>query len=271
MISLKGNLFFLGKIECLTGLHIGGSGEKFEIGGVDSPVIRDPYSNFPYIPGSSIKGKARMMLELLNGRIDQSGKPHKCVNVNCEICRLFGTSADTSESGPGRMIFRDAYPDSDTIRKWKTLESELIYTELKPENTINRLTSSANPRFLERVIKGSRFNFEMVFSLYEGKHSKPDQDLIEQALTSLKLIEDSNLGGSGSRGYGKIRFHLLELPIYYSRKNYQEGIAKLSKVPDHDEIDESKFKKLSEFIEEDINKIKKMIEENDLIQEEKGD
>ena len=46
-----------GTIEVLSGLHIGGSDAFAAIGAIDSPVIRDAYTDYPMIPGSSLKGK----------------------------------------------------------------------------------------------------------------------------------------------------------------------------------------------------------------------
>jgi CRISPR-associated protein Csm3 len=46
-----------------TGLHIGGGGENLDIGGLDKPVVRDPLTLQPYLPGSSIKGKLRAIFE----------------------------------------------------------------------------------------------------------------------------------------------------------------------------------------------------------------
>ncbi|HPN39739.1 MAG TPA: type III-A CRISPR-associated RAMP protein Csm3, partial [Melioribacteraceae bacterium] len=159
------NVILKGKIEVLTGLHIGGSKEKLEIGGVDSPVIRDPFTNYPYIPGSSIKGKMRMLLEFANGKVT-NGKPHKSDDIHDEVCRIFGNFKDDTKGGPTRLTTRDAFPDKQTIDKWEKLDSELTFTEFKPENSIDRLTSEANPRFLERVVKGSFFDVEFVYSIY---------------------------------------------------------------------------------------------------------
>jgi CRISPR-associated protein Csm3 len=67
-ISIKSTLL----VE--TGLHIGGGGETLDIGGVDKPVIRDPLSNQPYLPGSSLKGKMRSILERLHNKpLNRSG------------------------------------------------------------------------------------------------------------------------------------------------------------------------------------------------------
>lgn len=218
------NIILRGKIETLTGLHIGGSKEKLEIGGVDSPVLRDPNTNYPYIPGSSLKGKMRMLSEFSLGKIDvKNGKAgvHESKDVNDEICRIFGTSAKEVANGPTRLVIRDSYPNKKTVEMWNKLDSELQFTELKPENTIDRLTSEANPRFLERVVKGSFFNFEMIYGVYDidGDAGKRDKDYFKYVLQALRLLEHSGLGGSVSRGYGQIKFHLQE-PLLINKEDY---------------------------------------------------
>jgi len=238
-MQFKGNIILKGKIECLTGLHIGGSKEKLEIGGVDSPVIRSPRSKYPYIPGSSIKGKMRHLLEFSTGAVtDYVGKKLGNVSKSPKIVRIFGIGADDSNEsdlGPGRLIVRDCKPDATTIKTWKDMDSELLYTEYKPENTIDRLTSEANPRFIERVVEGSRFDFELVYGVYQI-NEKTDDELatatntdLQHIMSALRLLESSTLGKSGSRGYGHIRFHIAD-PVFVSTNDYQEGSDKYKKA-----------------------------------------
>jgi len=224
------NVIIRGKIELLTGMHIGGSKDKLEIGGVDSPVIRNPQNRLPYIPGSSLKGKLRSLLEYSLGVVPQNGE----VSKDEAIVRIFGTSAeDNKNNGPTRLIVRDAIPDKKTIEMWEKMDSELLYTEYKAENTINRITAEANPRFIERVVAGSKFNFEMVFGIYQ-MNENDNKEIIKQDLSNLlqamRLLEHSFLGGSGSRGYGKIKFRLLPITIVPNQEyktpgeNYKESL-----------------------------------------------
>lgn len=217
------NVVIKGKIKVLTGLHIGGSKEKLEIGGVDSPVLRDPFTNFPYIPGSSLKGKMRMMLEFALGKVQGKGEVHSSNDPLDEICRIFGTSEKNVLNGPTRLTVRDAYPDEDTIEMWKQMDSELLYTEFKSENSINRLTSEANPRFTERVVKGSKFNFELVYGIYDiDDNGQTDRQYLKRVFEALRLIEHSALGGSVSRGYGQVKF-VLAKPQIVTQNDYVEG------------------------------------------------
>lgn len=221
------NVIIKGKMTALTGIHVGGSKEKLQIGGVDSPVLRDPNTNYPYIPGSSLKGKMRMLLEFALGKIyiDNEGKalPWECNDSTDNIVRIFGTSKKGLESGPTRLVVRDAYPDNETIEMWENLDSELQYTELKPENSIDRLTSEANPRFLERVVKDSKFDVEFVYSIYDlNDNGKVDKENLGRILESLRLLEHSGIGGNISRGYGQIKFELAD-PIIVSKEDYQNG------------------------------------------------
>jgi CRISPR-associated protein Csm3 len=220
----KANIIIRGKIELLTGMHVGGSKDKMEIGGVDSPVIRNPQNRYPYIPGSSLKGKMRSLLEYALGVVDENGD----VSKNEKIVRIFGIGANEEPSGPTRLIVRDATPDEKTIETWKKIDSELLYTEYKPENTIDRLTSAANPRFIERVVAGSLFNFEMVFGIYQ-MNEKDTTDRINEDLSNLKtalnLLEHSAIGGSGSRGSGKVKFHIAK-PVIVKTEDYKTGSIK---------------------------------------------
>lgn len=240
------NIFLRGKIECLTGLHIGGSQTKFEIGGVDNPIIRDPVTRYPYIPGTSLKGKLRMLLEYHLGRVHEKGHPSE----DKEITTLFGIGASANKkSDPVRLIFRDAYPDKATKRLWKSLDSELLYTEYKPENTIDRLTSHANPRYMERVVKGSRFDIEIICSIYQIGDVKGDAGKnLEHLKEAMMLLEHSALGGSGSRGYGQIKFHMLD-PVVFRKSDYVgtsgKNTTSLSPIPQGGETLENDFKRLS--------------------------
>jgi len=217
MAGFLGNIVLKGKMECLTGLHIGGSKEKFEIGGVDQPVIRDPVTNYPYVPGSSLKGKMRALLSFALGKAHEDPK-FKNFDPTCPLQRVFGTSAEARNIGPSRLIVRDAFPDKKTIEMWEELDTELLYTEIKAENGIDRLTSAANPRFPERVVRGSRFNVEFVFGVYEPE----DADYFKYVIEGLRLLEHSWLGRSGTRGYGQVKFKLAE-PILVTLDDYLKG------------------------------------------------
>lgn len=234
------NVVIKGKMEVKTGLHIGGSKEKLEIGGVDSPVIRDPHTRLPYIPGSSLKGKMRMLLEFALGKVREDGKPSE----DEEITRIFGTSAKETELGPTRLVVRDAYPDETTKKMWENIDSELQYTEYKPENSIDRITSEANPRFLERVVKGSKFDVEFVYSVYDwDDEGKDDKENLGRVFEALRLLEHSGLGGNISRGYGRIEFKLLN-PIVIKQEDYQEGGANYKKA--ENPVNEQELKSLTE-------------------------
>ena len=224
MAQFIGNIIVRGKIECLTGLHIGAGKDTAEIGGVDSPVVRDPRSRRPYIPGSSLKGKMRSMLEYATGKV-KDGKVHTCRAADCEVCRPFGSSAQERRTcGPTRLLVRDAYADRQTEQMWEGLNTDLLYAEMKSENFLDRVTSAANPRFIERVVKGSRFNLEMVYGVYKVDEFN-DLDFFVNVVTALRLLEDAALGGSGSRGYGQIRLKLAPV-VLLDREDYRTGSEK---------------------------------------------
>lgn len=213
-ISFDRNVVISGKIHCRTGLRIGGLQEEVKIGGVENVVIRDPLTDKPIIPGSSLKGKLRSILELNEKAYSRDGRPHshsekeKCSDENCKICRIFGSSSDTKR-GPTRLIVRDSFLLSD-------LEEDV---EVKAENVINRLTGKAeSPRFMERVPAGAEFGLEMIYGVY----GKDDLDDLRIVFELINQLQDSYLGGSGSRGYGKIEFRDITLEVR-TKAHYEEG------------------------------------------------
>lgn len=230
------NYIIQGKIVCKTGLHIGGSSDAIDIGGSDNVIIRDSVTGNPYIPGSSLKGKLRFLTELndkdsAQSVIDNKGKPAD--DPNCIASKLFGISADEKQTElkfPTRTIVRDAYPDDETLELWNN-ESLISGAELKYENNINRINSGATPRNIERVPKGSKFDFEIIFSVYED-----DDENISYLLDAMRLLEDNYLGGSGSRGFGQIEFKNIKLTKrtseYYKENTDEEIIIESDNITD---------------------------------------
>lgn len=226
------------RLRILTGLHIGGSDDTMQIGGIDSAVIkREIFANVdgtinydgtgkkitePYIPGSSLKGKVRSLLEHSFGLIraqklklgDRAGKPidsnfAKSLDENLQkkanlIITLFGESAgsgDKSNTKITRTIFRDTFLTKESRKLY--LEDKIKLSEEKAENTINRVSVIANPRFMERVPSGVEFDFEVILRDFEEDNKLPLSKTIELGLL---LLQNDALGGGGSRGNGKIEF-----------------------------------------------------------------
>jgi CRISPR-associated protein Csm3 len=212
-----------GKIILKSGLHIGAGDTEMRIGGTDTPVIKHPHTLDPYIPGSSLKGKVRSLLELQSGLMGLTkGAPLSVSHYkqldgkDKDTCRviisLFGASGadaeDLMDIGPSRLSFADAPLDAD----WKSraLEHHHAFTEVKSENAINRIKGTAeHPRFIERVPADTQFCFSIGLKVFEG-----DQGLEDTLLKGLKLLEMDTLGGSGSRGYGRIAFHFDDTGIH---------------------------------------------------------
>lgn len=192
-----------GTIEVMTGLHIGTSGEFSAIGAIDSPVVRDAISGFPYIPGSSLKGKMRSLLakahnkQIVKDRDEDDEK----------ITRLFGKSSRNNQScaANSRIIVRDA----DLINA-EELEGYGVpsFTEAKMENSINPLSAVANPRQIERVVRGAKFQLEIVYNAGDDATFEEDMEMLSQGL---QLLQHDYLGGHGSRGYGRIRLTNIEV------------------------------------------------------------
>lgn len=206
-----------GTIELLTGLHIGSGNTEMHIGGTDNPVIKNPITQQPYIPGSSIKGKMRSLLEWEMGVVGiAEGKPLAFEHLDKVedkeagkiLLKLFGgapkpntTEALVEEIGPSRLAFWDCNPDPEWVEDME--QKNLLLTETKMENSIDRIKGTAeNPRNTERVPAGARFQFQVTQRVHDG------EDLTAMLLRGLKLLELTGLGGSGSRGYGKITIRL---------------------------------------------------------------
>jgi len=264
--TLLGKVFFKGSIVLKTGLHIGGSQESMQIGGLDLPVIRDTGNNLPYIPGSSLKGKLRSTLEKFGERLKDGKKEklsfnrnigtfrnklfiHCCEDIkyamHCDVCRIFGSSGDDravpkgekAENLPSSLFVRDALLDERLIG----VSSQ--YTETKVETGIDRANMAANPRRVERVLPDNKFNFEMVYSV-EALAPKekdplvfPEDNLkkdLNNILTCLELIQSEGIGGYTSRGYGKVEFTFSD----FSGKSlaYFKGIADKQKGKSSEEF-----------------------------------
>ncbi len=288
-LGLIGHFVCQGKIKLLTGMHIGAAADSVEIGGIDHPVIRHPISEEPFIPGSSLKGKMRHLLEKIQAAedpkfefnrevqkillhvtddiddyVDKKGNEQKGA-LNDQVCRLFGSSG-TSYDGkkekknnpnaeidikasskgdnyPGRIIVRDAkLSDTDLLKK--SPEDSLLITEAKMENAIDRITAAAVPRTIERVPAGAEFDFEIVYRaeaefsnnsseahILNGETDKFRMDL-KNIFTLFKSIEKDGLGGSISRGYGQVQFHLQNV-FYENVAGEKEDLLK-------DELDAQK-------------------------------
>lgn len=199
-----------GKIVVKTGLHIGAGNDKVEIGGMDNPIIRNPLTHEPYIPGSSIKGKMRSLMEWKFDKLKSTGgKVCSCGLPECKVCRVFGSANTKSEEakdrGPTRLIVRDAVLTKEWKEKFRNGNS---IVEEKNENSINRITAKANPRFLERIVPGVEFDFEISYRVIDtGDNGETDKKYFKEVvLESLKLLQDDYLGGGGSRGNGQIEF-----------------------------------------------------------------
>ncbi len=241
-IQLKGRVFLTFDIEAVTGLHIGGSDAGIEIGGVDKTVIRDTLTNYPYIPGSSLKGKMRSLLEKYHGLVQNQrigqGYIHSCGAdekdkekaeqdyLGCDVCQVFGVPGERDFATPTRLVVRDVHLSAKSAEELeKSGRTDLPYTEVKTEVSIDRVTSAANPRQMERVPAGSVFSgAELVYSIYDGDGCTAANDIkqLQTVLEGMQLVEDDYLGGLGSRGSGKVRFKDIKIFVR-PKENYLES------------------------------------------------
>jgi len=242
-----------GEIETLTGLHIGGSPGALAIGNVDMPVIRNLRNGQPYIPGSSLKGKMRSLSEKYTGapqnipihKGDKDGNKKVRIHIakSAEeyqkywVNPIFGVTGDAGSwvKLPGRLIVRDIPLEKNSEEELRSKRTDMPYTEVKWEAAIDRVTSAATPRQIERVPAGTVFGpMELVFSLY----CPEDTTLLGHLLTAMQLAEDDYLGGQGSRGSGKIAFRNLTVEVrtgkdYLTIKNERFSRVCLSTLMEH--------------------------------------
>jgi len=241
-LKLIGKLLLEGDISCLTGLHIGAGKGSLEIGGADNPVVKDAFG-LPYIPGSSLRGKLRSLIEQSSGlavpseliylskRKGQEVRIHQSDRPDDDVCLLFGRSPgrvdrvngeplESSQATPARLTMYDAplVLESITPQMRENMDDEL--TEVKSENAIDRITSQANPRTLERVPAGARFHFRLVMDVLCAE----DRELLARLVEGLRLLEDDSLGGGGSRGSGRVALSNLKV-IWRGRGFYASGAA----------------------------------------------
>jgi CRISPR-associated protein Csm3 len=208
-------------LELVTGLRIGAGDSEMQIGGVDNTVIKHPHTQAPYIPGSSLKGKMRSLLEWRSGAVKQEALGWKdyesaSESVRPEVTRilqLFGISGDAKLGeeqmgviGPTRVSFWDCKLKPDWEQRVR--DDNFALTEVKSENRINRISGVAeHPRQTERVPAGAQFDFRLSVKKLMGD----GDELLHTVLQGLKLLELDSVGGSGSRGYGKVRFQDLTI------------------------------------------------------------
>ena len=201
-------------ITVITGLHIGGNSESVEIGGIDNSVIKlASKDNQPYIPGSSLKGKMRCLLEQVAGA-SKIGNDEKVNN-------LFGITEDKEtkrKNRPSKLIVRDAMLSEESKKELLACDSlDMPFTENKWENVIDRINGKAeHPRQTERVPAGAVFNAEFILNIWDGDDEAEMLELFEKGI---HLLENDYLGGSGSRGYGQIKFGKLDNKTILSEEN----------------------------------------------------
>jgi len=200
--KLEERLILKGNLALKTPLHIGSPKTEIDITQIDLPILRDTQEQ-PYIPGSSLKGKVRSEAERI---VRKEGLPvctppnttamcgslKNSVDDLCICCKIFGTTGN-NVSVASKVRFRDAYP---TEKIDKTLVRACI--------AMDRATESVAPGALysiEAIPAGASFRFEVV-----AENLLPEQmKLLKAALSS---FADSGLGGSTSRGMGKIDLRL---------------------------------------------------------------
>lgn len=213
--TLTGYRTISGTIRCETGLRIGGSNEHVDIGELENSIVRHPLSDEPYIPGSSLKGKIRSLLEYRLDRRDSRGQPkgaggtrddgEPCQCGRCIICRVFGPHKNQRhEQGPTRALFRDAQLTEESRQMLLDARASkgLFFSEVKTENMITRTTGVAtSPRTQERVPAGTMFAFSISVRIFNDDDEAAILGLLDDGL---KLLEKDYLGASGSRGYGQV-------------------------------------------------------------------
>lgn len=211
-----------GQIEVVTGLHIGASDVYAAIGAANSPVVRDPMTQQPIIPGSSLKGKMRTLL--VKSKTDKYVLEEPSQDPQM-IVRLFGCTAKDKDTPaiPSRLQFVDCFLSEGCLKNLPDSGA----TEVKTENTITRATGQANPRSMERIVRGTVFDFNLFYTVerffLQGVDAKTEPKKAEEQIRKeiaedfetladgIKLLQQDYLGGHGTRGSGRIAFSKLQL------------------------------------------------------------
>lgn len=210
-------------LRVLTGMHIGGDNSFSAIGTVDSPVVRDIRTSRPIIPGSSLKGKIRTLLvRCIAGDLEQLPVPNNDPEI---IRRMFGSSEKPAKRS--RFQFIDAHlMNADEL-------ADSGITEVKYENTIDRSSSKANPRQIERVVSGAEFGVKIVYDVEKEDQIKEDMKTLARGL---KLLQMDYLGGHGTRGSGRVSF-----------RNFRFMFAEWNPDPEFEEELRSIFKGVEDY------------------------
>jgi len=219
-IRLSKKIIYTGVITLKTGLHIGGTNAALNIGGPDKFVVRNPINNIPYIPGSSLKGKMRALIEIKTPCTtppDNRGFIGASKDPDSRSGYLFGVSADNenreSKRYASRLIVRDAElitgtdPELGVNEKTDFSNTDMPFTESKTEVAIDRVTAKATSRTLERVPAGAKFRLNMVLNVFENDNEIQLRKTLDQAI---QLLHDDYLGGHGSRGYGQVLIDIVK-------------------------------------------------------------
>lgn len=222
--------FINGTIEAKTGLHIGGTNIGMSIGSVDTTVVRNPINNQPYIPGSSLKGKMRSLTEKLEGKFGGSDNNNNIQkgpfvdDLNHYICQIYGTMPEkikneNSKVPTLRLIVRDCPLTSESARMLEESEyTDMPFSEVKAETVIDRITSAAVPRQIERVPAGAKFDMQLILNIYEGDDEKA---LLKHVLKGLILVQNDYLGGKGTRGSGEVKIKVESIK-YKTKEDYEK-------------------------------------------------
>jgi CRISPR-associated protein Csm3 len=238
--TLYGRVLLQTTISCVTGLHIGAASSSLGIGGVDLAIVRDPLTERPYVPGSSLRGKLRSLTEKVLGleQNQQIGRARIHVPKSREqydaspIGRVYGVPGDQSYDvdGPSRLVVRDAFLTAESASDLAASRTALPFSELKTEIALDRVTAEAVPRMIERLPAGAELGpAELVYSVYSNK----DHENFGWVLRALRLLEDDYLGGQGSRGSGKVNFRDIKITARTQAEYRGSGAAGEPKSYEH--------------------------------------
>lgn len=217
---MYGKILIQCKLIVLTGMHIGDSSAFSAIGAVDSQVVRDPLTGLPIVPGSSLKGKLRTLLaRSISGDI-QNMPAHD--NDDERIKRLFGSSKPVCAA---RLQFADSFVSNAAEMR------RVGITEVKAENGINRADSVANPRFIERVSRGTQFDVKIVYEIADESQISEDLALLAKGM---KLLQLDYLGGHGTRGSGRISLREFNIMPFEAETDVQRLEALFHEVEEYE-------------------------------------
>jgi len=193
-------------LKVLTPLHIGaGQG----LGHVDLPIVREAHTNFPYIPGTSLKGALRNLEinQVARARGERPSQVEERLTKNkfdqkeediLRLAKIFGVAGEGAEEGKevgaGKVLFSDAFIVLFPVKSAKGIFSlttcpyvinrffELLGIDQRvkdvPEGKVKVLNTNGHKNLINNNNKYKLLLEEFVFEAEESEELKKFVELV---------------------------------------------------------------------------------------------